>query len=306
MPDATNGGYILTPGPDGVLRLDSRAGHAPRCYDMGAGCYAIPYERRPLDSEIGRLQRENSGLKAEAKRLRDEAARLKDEAARLKDDNVRTRSEPSRPSEFSRPTEPPRLKDEAAPGKADPAKTDAAKAEAARLADEVRGLKSEIASLKDELTKRSGLAREAAKTGSAAAKADASKNAEEIGGLKSEIANLKGELAKRNAPAAARAETAKLADEITVLKTEIASLRDELSKRNAAAGKIDTPLRKEDSLKQETPKSDSKPAESVEEKSASKPELNGRDAERVMSIVERVWRRLVEMADRLQKDLGGK
>jgi hypothetical protein len=67
MPETENGRYILSPIPDGVIRLDTRTGAVSTCTDAGAGwaCYAVPDERAALDAEIGRLQADNEKLKAQ-------------------------------------------------------------------------------------------------------------------------------------------------------------------------------------------------------------------------------------------------
>jgi hypothetical protein len=46
MPDAENGRYVLSPIPDGVLRLDSRTGAVSTCSNNGNGwaCYTAPDE----------------------------------------------------------------------------------------------------------------------------------------------------------------------------------------------------------------------------------------------------------------------
>jgi hypothetical protein len=67
MPDSENGRYVLSPVPDGVIKLDTRTGDVSTCSNGGAGwaCYAVPDERAALDVEIGRLQAENEKLKAQ-------------------------------------------------------------------------------------------------------------------------------------------------------------------------------------------------------------------------------------------------
>ena len=67
MPDAENGRYVLSPIPDGVLRLDSRTGAVSTCSNNGNGwaCYTAPDERAALYTEIGRLQADNEKLKAQ-------------------------------------------------------------------------------------------------------------------------------------------------------------------------------------------------------------------------------------------------
>jgi hypothetical protein len=67
MPDSENGRYMLSPLPDGAIRLDTRTGAVSTCTNVGTGwaCYATPDERAALDAEIGRLQADNEKLKAE-------------------------------------------------------------------------------------------------------------------------------------------------------------------------------------------------------------------------------------------------
>jgi len=64
-------------------------------------------------------------------------------------------------------------------------------------------------------------------------------------------------------------------------------------------GKIDEPLPKQDSLKPATPKADA-------ERKIEIPLPSDRDMDRVMSFLEQAWRRLIEMAQRVQKDFSGK
>ncbi len=76
MPDGENGRYVLSPVPDGVIRLDTRTGAVSTCSNTGAGwaCYAVPDERAALDAEIGRLQAENERSKTEMEKLKAELA----------------------------------------------------------------------------------------------------------------------------------------------------------------------------------------------------------------------------------------
>ena len=76
MPDGENGRYVLSPVPDGVIRLDTRTGAVSTCSNTGTGwaCYAVPDERAALDAEIGRLQAENERSRAELEKLRAELA----------------------------------------------------------------------------------------------------------------------------------------------------------------------------------------------------------------------------------------
>jgi hypothetical protein len=84
-------------------------------------------------------------------------------------------------------------------------------------------------------------------------------------------------------------------------KTEVEKLKTELAAREpTVAGKIDEPLPKADSLKKGEPKV----AEG--ERKIEIPLPSDRDMDRVMSFLEQAWRRLVEMANRMQKDVTGK
>lgn len=97
-------------------------------------------------------------------------------------------------------------------------------------------------------------------------------------------------------------------DERTALDAEIGrlqadneKLRAELAAREpVVTGKIDEPLPKSDSLKKSEPKA------ADGERKIEIPLPSDRDMDRVMSFVERAWRRLIEMANRLQKDVNGK
>jgi hypothetical protein len=91
-----------------------------------------------------------------------------------------------------------------------------------------------------------------------------------------------------------RAENEKSKAEIERLKTELAS------RAPPAGSKTDETLPKSDSLKKAEPKT----AEG--ERKIEIPLPSDRDMDRVMSFLERAWRRLVEMANRMQKDVSGK
>jgi hypothetical protein len=97
-------------------------------------------------------------------------------------------------------------------------------------------------------------------------------------------------------------------DERTALDTEIGRLQADNEKLRAqladreptVTGKIDEPLPKTDSLKKPEPKV------ADGERKIEIPLPSDRDMERVMSFLEQAWRRLVEMANRMQKDVSGK
>jgi len=89
--------------------------------------------------------------------------------------------------------------------------------------------------------------------------------------------------------------------EIGRLQTENEKLKAQLAEREAVVtGKIDEPLPKTDSLKKPESKLDDS-ARRIEI-----PLPSDRDMDRMMSFLEQAWRRLVDMANRMQKDVTGK
>ena len=96
-------------------------------------------------------------------------------------------------------------------------------------------------------------------------------------------------------------ERAALDAEIGRLQADNEKLKTELAARETTVpGKIDEPLPKMDSLKKPEPKV----AEG--ERKIEIPLPSDRDMDRMMSFLERAWRRLVEIANRVQKDVSGK
>jgi hypothetical protein len=96
-------------------------------------------------------------------------------------------------------------------------------------------------------------------------------------------------------------ERAALDTEIGRLQADNDKLRKELASREpTVAGKIEEPMPKSDSLK----KSEPKIAEG--ERKLEIPLPSDRDMDRMMSFLERAWRRLIEMANRVQKDVNGR
>jgi hypothetical protein len=96
-------------------------------------------------------------------------------------------------------------------------------------------------------------------------------------------------------------ERAALDAEIGRLQADNEKLKAELAAREpTVAGKIDEPLPKTDSLKKAEPKV------ADGERKIEIPLPSDRDMDRVMSFLEQAWRRLVDMANRLQKDVAGK
>jgi septal ring factor EnvC (AmiA/AmiB activator) len=98
-----------------------------------------------------------------------------------------------------------------------------------------------------------------------------------------------------------QADNEKSKTELESSKAELEKLKAELAAREPAfTGKIDEALPKTDSLKKAEPKI----AEG--ERHIEIPLPSDRDMDRVMSFLEQAWRRLVEMANRMQKDAYGK
>jgi hypothetical protein len=96
-------------------------------------------------------------------------------------------------------------------------------------------------------------------------------------------------------------ERAALDAEIGRLQADNEKLKAQLAEREpTVAGKIDEPLPKTDSLKPPG----SKLAEG--ERKIEIPLPSDRDMDRMMSFLQRAWQRLVDMANRMQKDVGGK
>ena len=95
-------------------------------------------------------------------------------------------------------------------------------------------------------------------------------------------------------------ERAALDAEIGRLQSDNEKLKAQLATREpTVTGKIDEPMPKTDSLKPATPKADA-------ERKIEIPLPSDRDMERVMSFLEQAWRRLVEIANRMQRDFSGK
>ena len=91
-------------------------------------------------------------------------------------------------------------------------------------------------------------------------------------------------------------ERAALDAEIGRLQVENDKLKAQLASREPAPGKI------EDAL----PKSDKAPNSADGQRKIEIPLPSDQDMDRVMSFLERAWRRLIDMANRVQKDAAGK
>ena len=96
-------------------------------------------------------------------------------------------------------------------------------------------------------------------------------------------------------------ERAALDAEIGRLQADNEKLKKDLAEREpVVTGKIEEPLPKSDSLKKSEPK--------VVEggRKIEIPLPSDRDMDRMMSFLERAWRRLIEMANRVQRDINGR
>ena len=101
--------------------------------------------------------------------------------------------------------------------------------------------------------------------------------------------------------AALDAEIGRLQSEIDKAKIELEKLKAELASREpTVSGKIEETLPKSDSLRKAEPKT----AEG--ERKLEIPLPSDRDMDRVMSFLEQAWRRLIEIANRVQKDVNGR
>lgn len=95
-------------------------------------------------------------------------------------------------------------------------------------------------------------------------------------------------------------ERSALDAEIGRLQAEVEKLKGQLAAGPTVSGKIGEALPKSDSLKKAEPKL----AEG--ERKIEIPLPSDQDVDRVMSFLERAWRRLIDMANRVQKDVSGK
>ena len=96
-------------------------------------------------------------------------------------------------------------------------------------------------------------------------------------------------------------ERAALDTEIGRLHGDNKKLREQLAQRDTVSGKTDAPLAKEDSKKsaQASPGSKTSPDKGIELQLPP-------EHEKLMALIERVWERLIDMANRMQKKLSEK
>lgn len=95
-------------------------------------------------------------------------------------------------------------------------------------------------------------------------------------------------------------ERSALDAEIGRLQAEVETLKAQVAAGPTVSGKIDEALPKSDSLKKGEPKA----AEG--DRKLEIPLPSDQDMDRMMSFLEKAWRRLIDMANRVQKDVSGK
>jgi hypothetical protein len=97
-------------------------------------------------------------------------------------------------------------------------------------------------------------------------------------------------------------ERAAFDTEIGRLQADNEKLRAQLAERDGTVtGKVDEALPKSDPLKKPEP-----PKVAEGERKIEIPLPSDRDMDRMMAFLEKAWRRLIEMANRVQKDVAGR
>ncbi|MCK1740968.1 hypothetical protein IVA80_08760 [Bradyrhizobium sp. 139] len=88
--------------------------------------------------------------------------------------------------------------------------------------------------------------------------------------------------------------------EIGRLQAEVEKLKGQLAAGPTVSGEVDEALPKSDPLKK------AKPKVAEGDRTIEIPLPSDQDVDRVMSFLEKAWRRLIDMANRVQKDVSGK
>jgi hypothetical protein len=101
-------------------------------------------------------------------------------------------------------------------------------------------------------------------------------------------------------------ERAALDTEIGRLEADNEKLKAQLAARDQAQGKVDEPLPKADSLKPPPQPRVAEGERKIEIPRIEIPLPSDRDMDRMMSALEQAWRRLVDIANRVQKDVSGR
>ena len=93
--------------------------------------------------------------------------------------------------------------------------------------------------------------------------------------------------------------------EIGRLQAEVETLKGRLAAGPTVSGKIDEALPKSDPFKKAEPQA-REPKAAEGDRRIEIPLPSDQDVDRVMSFLEKAWRRLIDMANRVQKDVSGK
>lgn len=88
--------------------------------------------------------------------------------------------------------------------------------------------------------------------------------------------------------------------EIGRLQAEVEKLKGQLAAGPTVSGKVDEAMPKSDPLKK------AEPNVAEGDRKIEIPLPSDQDVDRVMSFLEKAWRRLIDMANRVQKDVSGK
>jgi hypothetical protein len=103
--------------------------------------------------------------------------------------------------------------------------------------------------------------------------------------------------------------------EIGRLQAEVERLKEQLAAGPTVSGKIGEALPKSDPLKKSEPRNaeprnaepkNAEPRGAEGERKIEIPLPSDQDVDRVMSFLEKAWRRLIDMANRVQKDVAGR
>ncbi|MBC9881565.1 hypothetical protein G8O24_30015 [Bradyrhizobium sp. INPA01-394B] len=100
-------------------------------------------------------------------------------------------------------------------------------------------------------------------------------------------------------------ERSALDAEIGRLQAEVERLKGQFAAGPTVSGKIDEALPKSDPLKKPEPQA-REPKVAEGERKLEIPLPSDQDLDRAMSFLEKAWRRLIDMANRVQKDVSGK
>ena len=93
--------------------------------------------------------------------------------------------------------------------------------------------------------------------------------------------------------------------EIGRLQSEVEKLKGQIAAGPTVSGKIDEALPKSDPLKKAEPQA-REPKVAEGDRKLEIPLPSDQDLDRAMSFLEKAWRRLIDMANRVQKDVSGK